>query len=202
MFIFNYETIVDPVLRDVRQSIPRFAGMSTGDRVLDVCCGTGAQVLEYGRQGIAATGIDIHPDMLNVAAKNRKKLGLANTSFQLGDAASLPYPNGYFDYASISFGLHDRDKVSQDKAVSEMKRVVRQEGALVFIDYQVPPPGHIWARLARIVEFLAGGSHYQGFKDYLKNGGLEEILRNHRLREEYRTLLKSGLVLVLKAKNN
>ena len=92
MFIFNYETIVDPVLRDVRQSIPQFAGMSTGDRVLDVCCGTGAQVLEYGRQGIAATGIDIHPDMLNVAAKNRNKLGLANTSFQLGDAASLPYP--------------------------------------------------------------------------------------------------------------
>ena len=202
MLIFNYETIVDPVLRDVRQSIPRFAGMSTGDRVLDVCCGTGAQVLEYGRHGICATGIDIHPKMLNVAAKNRQRQGLANTSFQLGDAASLPYPDGYFDYASISFGLHDRDKVSQDKAVSEMKRVVGQEGALVFIDFQVPLPGNIWARLARIVEFLAGGSHYQGFKGYLKNGGLEEILRNHRLREECRTCLKSGLVLILKAKTN
>jgi ubiquinone/menaquinone biosynthesis C-methylase UbiE len=202
MYIFNYETIVDPILRDVRQSIPRFAGMSSGDRVLDVCCGTGAQVIEYGRHGIVATGIDIHPDMLNVAARNREKQCPANTSFQLGNAANLPYPNDYFDYVSISFGLHDRDKVSQEKAVSEMKRVVRQDGALVFIDFQVPLPENIWAWVARTVEYLAGGSHYRGFRDYVKNGGLEEILRSHHLREECRTLLKSGLVLILKAKTN
>jgi ubiquinone/menaquinone biosynthesis C-methylase UbiE len=46
MFMFNYETLVDPLLRDLRKHTPEFAGMRTGDKVIDVCCGTGAQVLE------------------------------------------------------------------------------------------------------------------------------------------------------------
>jgi len=71
MLIFNCETLIDPLLRDIRKFTPEFSGMSPGDRVLDVCCGTGAQVLEYGRRGIIATGVDISPSMLKIALRNR-----------------------------------------------------------------------------------------------------------------------------------
>jgi ubiquinone/menaquinone biosynthesis C-methylase UbiE len=199
MFMFNYGTLVDPILRDLRNFTPEFSGMKAGDRVIDVCCGTGAQVLEYGRRGVDATGIDISPDMLKIATKNRTRQKAVNVSFQLADATSLPFPDGYFDYASISLGLHDKEKPVQYQIISEMKRVVKQDGALIFIDYQVPLPGNVWAASARAIEFLAGGSHYQNFKDYLANGGLENILKNHGLRKECRTNLKSGLLVATKA---
>jgi demethylmenaquinone methyltransferase/2-methoxy-6-polyprenyl-1,4-benzoquinol methylase len=201
MFIFNYETLVDPLLRDIRKYAPEFSGMRAGDKAIDVCCGTGAQVLEYGRRGIVAAGIDISPGMLKIATRNRMRQKAVNVSFQLANATSLPFPDGYFNYASISLGLHDKGKPIRYQIISEMKRVVKQDGALILIDYQVPLPRNVWAASARVIEFLAGGSHYQGFKDYLANGGIEDILKNHGLREECRTYLKSGLLVATKAVN-
>ncbi len=201
MFMFNYETLVDPLLRDLRKFTPEFSGMKAGDKVIDVCCGTGAQVIEYGRCGIVATGIDISAGMLKIATRNRMRHKALNVSFQLADATSLPFPDGYFDYASISLGLHDKEKPIRYQIISEMKRVIKQDGALILIDFQVPLPKNVWTVSARAIEFLAGGSHYRGFKDYLANEGIEDILRNHGLREEYRTYLKSGLLVAMKAVN-
>ena len=199
--MFNYETLVDPLLRDLRKFTPEFSGMKAGDKVIDVCCGTGAQVLEYGRHGIIATGIDSSQGMLKIATRNRMRQKAVNVSFQLADAANLPFPDGYFDYATVSFGLHDKEKSIRYRIISEMKRVVKQDGALILIDYQVPLPGNVWAASARAIEFLAGGSHYQGFKDYLAIGGLDDILKNNGLREECRTSLKNGLLVATKAVN-
>jgi len=200
--MFNYETLVDPLLRDLRKFTPEFSGMKAGDKVIDVCCGTGAQVLEYGRHGIIATGIDSSQDMLKIATRNRMRQKAVNVSFQLADATNLPFPDGYFDYATVSFGLHDKEKPVRYQIISEMKRVVKQDGALILVDYQVPLPKNIWAVFARAIEFLAGGSHYQGFKDYLANGGLEDILKNHGLWEECRTYLISGLIVAAKVIND
>jgi hypothetical protein len=81
-----------------------------------------------------------------------------------------------------------------------MKRVVKQDGALVFIDYAVPMTKGIWAVLSRTVEFLAGGDHYAGFKDYVDSGGLEDILKTHHLCEDDRSELKDGLMVIIKAR--
>ena len=98
-------------------------------------------------------------------------------------------------------GLHDKGKPIRYQIISEMKRVVKQDGALILIDYHVPLPRNVWAASSRVIEFLAGGSHYQAFKDYRANGGLEDILKNHALREECRTYLKSGLIAATKVVN-
>jgi len=136
--------------------------------------------------------------MLKIATRNRIRQKAMNVSFQLADATDLPFPDGYFNYATVSFGLHDKEKSIRYQIISEMKRVVRPDGALILIDYQVPLPGNKWAVFARAIEFLAGGSHYRGFKNYLAVGGLEDIVKNHDLREECRTYLKSGLIAVMK----
>jgi len=201
MLIFNYETLVDPLLKGLRRFTPEFSGMKAGDNVIDICCGTGAQVLEYGRLGIIADGIDINQDMLKIAIKNRTRQNAVNVSYQLADAANLPFPDDYFDYATISFALHDKENTVRYQIISEMKRIVKPDGSLILIDYQVPLPRNAWAVLVRAIEFLAGGYHYLGFKDYLANGGLEDILKNHGLREECRTTLKSGLLVATKAVN-
>lgn len=201
MFILNYETLIDPILRDIRRFVPEFSGIKAGDKVLDVCCGTGAQVFEYGRRGIIAIGIDISPNMLNIATRKKMKQEFSKVSFQLADATNLPFSDSCFDYASISFGLHDKEQGIRDRVVSEMKRVIKKEGSLIFIDFQVPLPKNVWGGFVRIIESLAGGTHYRGFKDYLRHGGLEHILRAHQLREDYRDHFKGGIVVIVKAKN-
>jgi len=200
MSLFSYENFIDPILRNVRQIIPEFSGMKAYDEVLDVCCGTGAQVIEYGQHDILATGIDKEQGMLSVALRNKEKLNLVNTSFYLGDATALPFGDDTFDYVSISFGLHDKERDIRDKVVSEMKRVVKQEGSLILVDYQVPLPNNIWAMLARTIEFIAGGSHYRGFRDFIDNGGLKNILKDHLLFKEKTDYFKSGIVEISKAK--
>ena len=67
MSLLSYENFIDPILKDVRQIIPEFADMKVGSDVLDVCCGTGAQVVEYGKNGILAIGIDKEHSMLSSA---------------------------------------------------------------------------------------------------------------------------------------
>ena len=192
--------MIDPFLKDMRIFIAQFADLNPGDRVLDVCCGTGAQILEYAQRGPIAVGIDNDPAMLRVAKGKRMKQKLDNISFQLADATSLPFKNSYFDYVSISFGLHDKIRQVRNRVVSEMKRVVKQHGVLIIADYEVPLPRNIWAIAARGIEFLVSGSHYEGFKDYLGSGGLDGILRTHNLLEEQRVRVKSGLVVIVKAK--
>lgn len=200
MSILSYENFIDPILRNVRQIIPEFTGMKAGDVVLDVCCGTGAQVIEYSKQGILATGIDKEQSMLDVALKNKEKLNLINASFYLADATSLPFTDNSFDYVSISFGLHDKEKGIRNKVVSEMKRIVKQEGSLVLADFKVPLPKNMWAMFARTIEFIAGGSHYRGFKDFTDNGGLKSILSDHLLFDEKTGCFKGGILEIIKAK--
>jgi ubiquinone/menaquinone biosynthesis C-methylase UbiE len=200
MSLISYEYLIDPILRNVRQIIPEFSGMKAGDKVLDVCCGTGAQVIEYSQHGILATGIDKEQSMLSVALKNKEELNLVNASFYLADATSLPFGDNRFDYVSICFGLHDKEKDIRNKVVSEMKRVIKKEGSLVLADFKVPLPRNMWAVFARIIEFIAGGSHYRGFKDFTSSDGLNYILKDHLLFEQKTGYFKSGILEIIKVK--
>ena len=202
VLIFDYSTLIDPLLRGIRKSIPGFSGMKAGDRVIDVCCGTGAQVIEYGQRGIFATGIDNNPGMVKIAMRNRIKQKAINVSFQLADATKLPFPDVYFDYSSISLGLHDKEKHIQYQIISEMKRVTKEDGALILLDFQVPLPRNGWSLIAKAIESFAGGTHYQSFKDYIANNGLEDIIKNHELQEKCRISLVKGLLVAAKIGNS
>ncbi len=200
MYIFGYSRVIDPILRDVRLYTPEFSGMKAGDRVLDICCGTGEQALYYARKGINATGIDLDPRMIRVAERKRRKRGLGNVSFQLADAQNLPFKDSSFDYASVSLALHEKERPVRAKVISEMKRVVKAEGALVFIDLSVPLP-RAYACLVRAVEFTAGRDHFRCFRDYIEQGGLDVLLGSNRLHEEKRDYRMRGIVAIIKTKN-
>jgi ubiquinone/menaquinone biosynthesis C-methylase UbiE len=135
---------------------------------------------------------------LKIALRNSMKHNLMNVSFYLADATELPFADNYFDYVSVCLGLHDKISAVRCKVVSEMIRVVRPDGGLIFIDYPVPPVTRISGFLSRTVEFMAGGNHYKGFKDYVISGGLERILKVFNLHEEKRDYLKGGLLSIVK----
>jgi ubiquinone/menaquinone biosynthesis C-methylase UbiE len=201
VLLFNYSTIVDPLLKEVRVCVAGLSGIKAGDMVLDVCCGTGDQVFHYEQKGAIATGVDQNPDMIELAERNRKRRGFKNSTFRVASATELPFPDGYFDGASISLGLHEMEREERNRAVSEMKRVVKKEGVLMFIDFQVPLPGNIFAYGIRAVEFLAGKDNRTCFRDYLAQGGLKQILRENRLMPQKEALLMSGNLQVIKTSN-
>ena len=201
MFLLNYSTLVDPLLRGIRLYVVKFSGMKAGDRVLDVCCGTGDQAFYYAEAGMVASGIDLDPHMLKLARKDKRKQALRNVSFQLADARNLPFKDNSFDYASISLALHEKDRNVRDRVISEMKRVVKKGGALIFIDFQVPLPKNLFACFVRSIEFVAGREHHRHFKDYIEQGGLDEILKKNRLTAEKRDFLNNGLITVIKTVN-
>jgi len=200
MFFLNYATLIDPLLRGIRLYAIAFSGMKAGDKVLDVCCGTGDQAFYYAKAGIMAAGIDMDPNMLKLAKKDKRKT--KNVSFQRADACCLPFKDNCFDYASISFALHEKERAARDKIISEMKRVVRKGGALIFLDFQVPLPKKLLPRLVKIIEFFAGREHHRCFRDYLAQGGLEVLLARNRLAETRRGYLNDGLITIIKAMNS
>ncbi len=200
MLLFNYSTIIDPILKDVRLCVAELSGVKTGDRVLDVGCGTGDQVFHYEQKGAIATGIDQNPNMIELAERNRKRRGLKST-FRVARATKLPFPDDYFDGASISLALHEMQRDQRNKAISEMKRVVKKEGTLMLADFWVPLPENSIAYLIRAMEFIAGRDNRRCFRDYLAQGGLNQLLKENRLTPQKEALLKRGNLHVIKASN-
>jgi len=201
MLFFNYSTIIDPFLRDVRLYAINFSGMKAGERVLDVCCGTGDLVFYYAQAGITAIGVDLDPNMLKLARKDKRRKASSHTSFHIADARNLPFKDNCFDSASISFALHEKERAARDSIISEMKRVVRKGGALLFLDFQVPLPRNLFSYLVRVIEFFAGRKHHWYFKDYIAQGGLDVLLARNHLAETKRSYLNSGLMTIIKSRN-
>ena len=201
MLLINYSTIIDPILKEVRICVAGLSGVKAGDRVLDVCCGTGEQVFHYEQKGAIATGVDQDPGMIELAERNRKRRGFKHSTFRVASATELPFPDGYFDCASISLGLHEMERDERNRAVSEMKRVVKKEGVLMFIDFRVPLTKNTFAYLIRAVEFIAGRDNHKCFTDYLAQGGLKQILKEAQLTPQEEALLMSGNMQVIKSSN-
>jgi ubiquinone/menaquinone biosynthesis C-methylase UbiE len=84
-------------------------GLKTGDRVLDLCCGTGASAIPAAQAvGITGhvTGIDISEGMLALARKKAEEARLTQVEFRNQDADLLAFPAESLDAAICVFGLY------------------------------------------------------------------------------------------------
>jgi demethylmenaquinone methyltransferase / 2-methoxy-6-polyprenyl-1,4-benzoquinol methylase len=123
------------------------AGVTPGDRALDVATGTGDLALELaGRVGPGGevVGSDFSERMLELArAKAAGRAGVATppgVRFEAGNALALPYGDGEFDAATVGFGA--RNFSDLELGVREMARVVRPGGHVVILEITTPqrPP--------------------------------------------------------------
>ena len=107
----------------------------SGERALDVACGTGAvSRLLAGRVGPEGqvVGIDLNPAMLAVA----QSLGLARAEFREADATQLPFGDSEFDLAVCQQGLQFVPE--PEAALAEMARVLRGGGRLGLSCWNTP----------------------------------------------------------------
>lgn len=191
---------VDPMMHGLWEKVCEFAEILPGERAIDLCCGTGSLALHYANQGIITDAIDYDPHLISNANRKIYKSKTNNISFHLANALYLPFENDTFDHASISLSLHEKENDQQNKVIAEMKRVVKKEGSIVFIDYSVPMPRVPSAYASKMLEFCAGRYHYRCFKDYIRRGGLVEIIKQNDLPQEKRVDL--GPLTLVKTPNS
>lgn len=84
------------------------AGLRAGERVLDLCCGTGASARPAAR-AVGPTGsvlgVDLTPALVDVARAHAAREGLTQAHFEAGDVTALAFPSGSVDVVQSVFGL-------------------------------------------------------------------------------------------------
>ena len=106
-----------------------------GQRVLDLAGGTGDLARLFAAK-VGASGTVVHSDINHaMLAAGRDKLidrGLALPTVQC-NAEALPFAERAFDVVSIAFGL--RNVTRKDRALAEMRRVLRPGGAALVLEF-------------------------------------------------------------------
>lgn len=159
-----------------------------GQRVLDVCCGTGNLTGMLAAAGCQAVGVDGSPTMLSYAQRKR-----IPAEFQRLDATRLPF-NREFDAAVISIALHEMPPHARDKVWASMRRAVRPRGRLIALDFAIPRTASLLASIARsIMEqderslITIHREHYENFQEFMQSGGLRAWIqeRGESVETEY-----------------
>jgi SAM-dependent methyltransferase len=124
------ETFTTPVAGQ----LVKHARVRSGQRLLDVGCGTGVVAVTAARRGAQVTGLDLTPALLERARENAQLAGVS-IDWHEGDAENLPFDDGAFDVVVSQFGhiFAPRPEV----ALAQMLRVLKPGGTIAFATW--PP---------------------------------------------------------------
>ena len=172
--------LVGPLFRPWAEMTLDEVGLSSGDRVLDIACGTGIVArVSRERLGEAAhiVGIDISPDMLSVARD-----AAPDVHWREGDAADLPLEDGErFDVVVCQQGLQFvRD---QPAAVGQMRRALAKGGKLAVTTWRSDDHIPFFRELRRVGERRLGAIADQRYslgdaarlEKLLRDAGFDDI---------------------------
>ena len=164
------------------------AVVQPGDRVLDICCGTGDLALAAVEAGGKVTGLDFSEPMLERA--RAKSPGVEWVS---GDALALPFGDGSFDAVTTGFGL--RNLADAEQGLAEMRRALKPGGRVAILEITRPrgvlaPFYRLWfdGVIPLAGKVLPGGAAYsylpasvrrfpdpQGLAKLMDEAGFDEI---------------------------
>jgi ubiquinone/menaquinone biosynthesis C-methylase UbiE len=119
--ISGYDSAFGEVARQTVGSMLDAAHVTSGMRVLDVCCGPGMLSAGALDRGAEAVGLDFSVEAVELARKLVPK-----GRFERGDAQALPFPAGHFDAVLCGYGLMHLPEPAA--ALREILRVLRPGG--------------------------------------------------------------------------
>jgi len=118
----------------------KWSDAKPGDRLLDVCCGTGDLAFQGAKtvgMGGQVVGLDFCQELLAIAAKKHQehypKLPI---QWHQGDALNLPFADQHFDVATMGYGLRNVGDIPQ--ALRELVRVLKPGGKVAILDFHRP----------------------------------------------------------------
>ena len=139
------------VIREVLENDP--------ERVLDIATGTADLAIQAARKGVPrVVGADISEEMLEVGRGKVSRLGMqGSVTLQRGDAEKLPFSDRQFHAAMVAFGVRNFEDLAA--GLSEIRRVLRPGGKLVFVEFSKPtafPIKQLYAFYGRFILPLVG----------------------------------------------
>jgi ubiquinone/menaquinone biosynthesis C-methylase UbiE len=165
-----------------------------GERVLDVCCGSGGSALpaaeRVGPEGrvIAA---DLAERLIDLGRAKAEARGLGNIEFRVADMLALGYPDESFDAVVCVFGIFFVPDMAG--AVRELWRLVRPGGRLALTTWGPrlfePASRHFWEAIGTVRPDLQRGfnpwdriDHPEGLRALLAEARIEtaEIVAEER----------------------
>lgn len=167
------ELMVPALLGEWAPRVAEAAHIQSGDRVLDVACGTGVlarAALPLAGAGDLVAGLDPSAGMLEVARRVTPAV-----QWRQGVAESLPFPDAAFDVVVSQFGLMFFD--DRAEALRQVSRVLRPGGRLAFAVWDSLEAIPAYAIEVALVERLAGPSAAEPLRSPFSLGDRRQLER-------------------------
>ena len=126
---------ISTMLPSISSHLVKSLNVQPGEDVLDIACGNGNTAIAAGRIGANVTGIDITPELLELAAEEAKIAQVDGITWREGDAQNLPFEDESFDVVLSTFGHMFASQ--PDLVAKEMIRVTKKGGRIGFATW--PP---------------------------------------------------------------
>ena len=187
-----YDSLIEPLNSGLRSIGMKMLPPKSGMKVLDIGCGTGAQLVQYQKVMCQVFGVDTSPSMLKRA---RLKLG-ERADIRQVDARALPYPDNHFDIILLTTVLHEMAPELRVKVLMQARRVLKESGRILVIDFHPGPlkaiKGRFYKIIINIAEFAAGREHFKNSRQYLASGGIPALIDECKLTIEDYKIVSGG----------
>ena len=174
--------------RTIKRSVLAHAAIASGDRVLDVGCGTGTLAVAAVRAAprVSVTGLDADPSIL-ARARRRARRERVQVALDEGRATALPYDNASFDVVLSTLVFHHLPDDAKRRTAAEMVRVLGPSGRVVIADLARPQGPLMRVAVAATVQLLDGVAttalNIRGeLPEVLGSAGLGPVTVHERLR--------------------
>jgi ubiquinone/menaquinone biosynthesis C-methylase UbiE len=135
-------------MRESGEAMVKTFSIRPGLKVLDVGCGDGTTALPAARQGAQVLGFDIASNLVAAGNKRAAEAGLANCTFQEGDASDMrELADDSFDLVVSIFGAMFAPKPFD--VAKEMARVARPGGRVIMGNW-IPNDPTLVAQILKI----------------------------------------------------
>jgi len=154
------------------------ADLKPGEVVLDLGSGGGIDCFLAARQVTPqgrVIGLDMTPEMINLARQNAKKVGATNVEFRCGEMEDMPLPDESVDVIISNCVINlSPDK---DKVFSEAYRVLRPGGRLAISDIVTygSLPEVVRSSLEAWAGCVAGALDETAYLDKMRQAGFTEV---------------------------
>jgi ubiquinone/menaquinone biosynthesis C-methylase UbiE len=194
-----YDIFLGTLLRSVRLWIALKIRSRHWFPVLDLCCGTGDQLRRIDHPKRLTVGVDRDFSLLFYARSRSPVI-----PWVCADAGSLPFHTSSFRCVLMSFSLHEKSPDFRQAILEEAKRVVKNDGCLLFLDYE--NPWNTFSVLGSLmiwtIEKFAGGDHFRFYRHFMASGGLRRYLAENDIPESESRLLQWGSSRIVMSQTN
>ncbi len=117
----------------------RMLGLKAGERVIDVCGGTGdLSILASRRVGSSGcvTVFDLNRSMMRAGRDKVMAAAASPVAYVQGNAEAISFPDDTFDAAMVGYGI--RNVTHMERGLAEMHRVLKPGGRMMCLEFSKP----------------------------------------------------------------